>query len=126
MYDKISKTIMIISFIGIIFGIWLISKDLKIHGFCPKLIILPACYPVTIAFFLIYASSYSRRKKTSNTLFFTGDGLGLVLAIWFSFSQIMGLQECPKLFGLPLCYASFFTFLLLLILHLIKNLIIRE
>ena len=123
MYNKITKSIMLISFIGIIFGIWLISKDLKLSGFCPKLIIIPACYPITIAFFLIYVSSYARNIKTSNILFFIGDGLGLVLASWFSFSQIIGLQECPKLFKLPLCYAAFFTFLLLVILQLIKNFI---
>ena len=125
MYNKITKTIMIISFIGIIFGIWLISKDLKIPGFCPKLIILPLCYPVTIAFFLVYVSSYILNKKTYNILFFTGDGLGLVLAIWGSFSQIIGLQECPKLFKIPLCYVSFFTFLFLLVLHLIRIYIIK-
>ena len=126
MYNKITKTIMILSFFGIIFGIWLISKDLKIPGFCPKLIILPACYPVTIAFFLVYASSYSQNKKTCNILFFIGDGLGLILAIWFSFSQIIGLQECPRLFKIPLCYASFFTFSFILILHLIKIHIIKD
>jgi hypothetical protein len=126
MYNKITKSIMIISFLGIIVGVWLISKDLKNPGFCPKLSIIPACYLVVIAFFLVYASAYIIKKKTYNALFFTGDGLGLILAIWFSISQVFGLQECPKLFGLSLCYISFFTFLLLLGLHLIRVFLNKE
>lgn len=121
MYNTINKTIMIISFIGLLFGIWLISKDVKSPGFCPKFLIIPACYLVSIAFFLVYSSSYFLNKKTSNIFFYIGDGLGLVLAIWFSFAKIIGLLECPKIFNLPLCYVSFFTFLFLLVLHLIKN-----
>lgn len=121
MNDAINKTIMIISFIGLLFGVWLISRDIKSPGFCPRLLIIPACYLVTAAFFSVYASSYIVKEKTKNILFYIGDGLGLILAVWFSFAQIIGLQECPKLFRMPLCYVSFFTFLFLLALQLIKN-----
>ncbi len=126
MYNALNKTIMIISFIGILFGVWLISMDVKSPGFCPKVLFIPACYLVSIAFFLVYSSSYFLNKKTSDMFFYIGNVLGLVLAVWFSFAQIINLQECPKLLNIPLCYVSFFTFLFLLVLHLIKNFIKSE
>jgi hypothetical protein len=126
MYNALNKTIMIISFIGILFGVWLISMDVKSPGFCPKVLFIPACYLVSIAFFLVYSSSYFLNKKTSDMFFYIGNVLGLVLAVWFSFAQIINLQECPKLLNIPLCYVSFLTFLFLLVLHLIKNFIKSE
>ena len=94
MYNKITKTIMIISFIGIIFGIWLISKDLKIPGFCPKLLIIPACYLVTIAFFLVYASSYLINKKTSNIGM--GIGFSLIKKIIYTYKGNLYIEDNMK------------------------------
>lgn len=126
MYNTLSKTIMIISFLGLLLGIWLISKDIKNPGFCPRFFFIPDCYIISISFFLVYTSTYFIKRKTSNILFFIGNGLGLILSSWFSYVQINGLQEYPKLFDYPLCYILFFIFFFLLLFQLINNIKIKK
>lgn len=126
MYNTISKTIMIISFLGLLIGIWLISQDIKNPDFCPKLFFIPDCYIISFSFFLIYVSTYFIKRETSNMLFYVGGGIGLLTSAWFSYDQINGKTQYPELFEYPLCHLLFFIFLFFLILHIIKNIKINK
>jgi hypothetical protein len=116
MKSPLQKLIAIISFLGILVSLYLVYSDIKESGFCPKIFSIPACYIVLAAFILVFVSGFLKNKPSRDLIFYTGAIIGAALAIWFSYNQLNNLKECPKLFGLPLCYASLVTFLVLLVL----------
>jgi len=115
-----NKLIALISLVGLIFSVILVKNELLIGNYCPKVLILPACYIVLVAFFLVLLSCLIKTRLISILLFEIGADVGLILAIWFSFAQFKGLKQCPVSFGIPLCYASLATFILLSILQFFR------
>lgn len=119
MNEKLIKIQMLISFIGIMFSFWLISKDIKTPGFCPSLFFIPACYVVLVSFLMVYISTYLRKNFIKELVFYIGSILGLLTGTWFSINQLISYKECPTFFGIPLCYISFFSFLILILLNVL-------
>jgi len=105
----------IISLLGLIFTIFLILDEFKKPGYCPRFLKIPACYLVFLAFLLVLLSE----KLLINNLFILGVCIGLGLAAWFSINQLLGRHQCPQLFKIPMCFVSFFVFLILIVLKLL-------
>lgn len=121
------KIILVLSAGGVLASFYLVMSDILLPGFCPKLLyIIPACYIVLIAFILVLASCFITNKIWSSLSFYVGSLPGLLLAIWFSYNQMAGLKECPNILTFPLCYASFFAFLIILILKFLSYIKIRK
>lgn len=111
---------LIISIIGSIFSFYLVFNELKIRNFCPEIFNIPACYIVFIAFSLTLTSQIIYNIKFSNILFFIGAITGLILGIWFSYNELINFYICPRIFNVPLCYLSFFAFLLIIFIKIKK------
>lgn len=111
---------LIISILGLLTIIFLVSKQIIIGNICPPLFEIPACFIILILLVLIILS-HIKIFKDRNMIYFLCAILGLLIAIYFSFSQIRGLQDCPQcLIGIPLCYLSVLMFTLLLILKILE------
>lgn len=110
-----NRFIQTIGLIGIVFSIYLILMDLIFPGHCPLFFGIPACYLVLLSFLLVFISTFL--KKNNALIFYIGSISGLLIAIWFSYNQLFDLQDCPRFLNIPLCYVSFFSFLVLLIIH---------
>ncbi len=116
--DSFIITQLILTLSGILATLWLVGNDMVQGDYCPKLFGIPACYLVLAAFLLVLLSLFIRHRLINRIVYGLGAGSGLVIAIWFSGNQILGLDECPKWFGLPLCYLSLLTFAALIWLKL--------
>ena len=104
-----------ISIIGLFFSIYLVFNEIIKGDFCPKFLNIPACIIVFLAFFLVIIGNFN----LSNNSFLRKIGLfiGLTLAIYFSFNQIMDILKCPSILNIPLCYVSLITFIILVYLE---------
>lgn len=109
--------VLILSVVGVIFSIYLVITDIQTNGYCPKVTFIPACYLVMIAFVLIILSEFLR-ELPRDIIFYIGWLIGLPLAVWFSYNQLSGLENCPRLFGVPMCFLSFGVFLILIFLKI--------
>jgi hypothetical protein len=121
MNNKYKSWIIIISIIGILVSLWLVINELIKSQYCPPLFGIPACYLVLIFFIFVLVSQFIKNIKISSIIFFIGIKLGLATAIWFSVNQLLEKAYCPILFNIPLCFVSFVTFVVLLILGLKGN-----
>ncbi len=119
--SSIINAIRILSGAGTVFSIYLVVMETMNTGFCPGLWSIPACYFVLVAFILVLISSFIKNTAAAGFIFYSGSAGGLAIAIWFSYNQIAGLKHCPSLMGLPLCFASFFIFLAIIILGIIAG-----
>lgn len=119
---KSSKALQIrvLSLVAIIVSCYLVNMELVTGNFCPRLFSFPACYLVLIAYILVLLSTFIERSSLNKSFFYIGTLSLLAMAIWFSYNQIAGLQDCPVLLGIPLCYASLIVAVLLIILGLNK------
>ncbi len=111
---------LIISIGGLITILILVFAQIIYGNICPDLLSIPACY---VILFLIIAVILSHLKitKDKNFIYFIGSSLGLLIATYFSTMQIQGSANCPQcLIGIPLCYAAFVMFNLLLILKILE------
>lgn len=115
MKDIVAKWI---SGLGALMALWLIWMDLQTGEECPHFPFteVPACYLVLGFFLLVFVSRFVQIEKLRFTLAVVGGVSGLTTAVWFSINQIIGLQQCPRFFLIPLCFISFIVFLILLIL----------
>ncbi len=110
---------------GITFSVFLIINDILLPGYCPKLWIIPACYPVLLYFLFPFLLSFVEisLEKTISYLCF---GTGIVTAINFSARKIFSFGHCPEILSIPLCFAAFVTFSLLMILRIkLKKIVIK-
>ena len=114
-----SLYIFIISFLGFIASMVLVLRNKRNPDYCPKFADLPACFIVALAYVLVLVSAVLNLKWLSDLMFFGGAFVGLSVGLWFSYRNITKQEDCPKLFIIPLCYASFFMFVLLIVLRLI-------
>ena len=114
--DKINnKYIFFLSIIGIIFSFYLIFLDYLTSDYCPKIYFIPACYLVFISFALITISDFIH-STFQIFIFYIGSFFGIILAVWFSFNEIVKTEICPKLFEIPMCYLSLCIFLIIILL----------
>ena len=111
-------SILVIALLSGLVALWLSYTEMRYGDCCPAFpfTAIPACYLVFLFYFLVVVS-----RKVGNPNLKYGLGLGasvagLVTAVWFSLNHLMGIVECPTLLGIPLCFASFIVFFLLLIL----------
>jgi hypothetical protein len=116
MKGKLAKAILIISAVGILFSIYLVISEILAPGYCPRIFQIPACFIVLFSFVCVLVSVFMSGNLFNLVLFFTGADIGIILAVWFSCNQITGLEECPRLFGLPLCFGSLAMFASLIII----------
>ncbi len=117
----IINAIRILSGAGIVFSIYLVVMETGNSGFCPGLWGIPACYFVLTAFALVLISSFIKNTIAAGFIFYPGSVGGLAIAVWFSYNQIAGLKHCPSLMSMPLCFASFFIFMAIIILGIIAG-----
>lgn len=105
---------------GLAVSILLVYNNFRQPGYCPAFLNLPACWLVLLAFMLVLIAAFLK-GRLSDILFYPGVFIGLDLAVWFSFHQVMGLKACPKYLNFPLCYVSLLTFLLIFSLKLVRS-----
>ena len=117
--SKINSIIKYLSIIGIAFSIYLVVRELFQKGYCPDFFGTPACWLVLLAFVIVFFSTLLKKGKA--ILFYPGAILGLILAINFSAKQLLSIDECPKMFNIPLCYVSFLTFSLMILLFVLPR-----
>ncbi|MGM0380039.1 MAG: hypothetical protein ACQEQE_09860 [Bacillota bacterium] len=104
-----------ISIIGLLFSIYLVINEIIIGDYCPEFLNIPACIIVLIAFFLVILGNFN--LSINNILRKTGLFIGLILAIYFSYNQIMNISKCPVILNIFLCYVSLITFIILIYLE---------
>lgn len=103
-------TLKILSAVGILVSIYLVVNDVISPGYCPPFWVIPACYLVLLSFLGIFISFFMKNRVVKDLFFWISGSFGLILAIYFSINQLMGLKECPPFVGIPLCFVSFFSF----------------
>jgi FtsH-binding integral membrane protein len=108
-----------ISIAGIVFSVYLSVRNLIQGDYCPPILGIPACYIVLIAFLLTFIST--RMDKGSAYVFIPGGVLGLILAVIFSFKEMVSKGTCPDFFGIALCYVSLIVFAFMFIFFLIYS-----
>ena len=106
----------ICSGLGAIFSAYLVIMETYNPGFCPKLIDIPACYPVLVCYILVFVSLFIDKRAARYIIFYLGTFTGLAIGVWFSAGEVTGNRACPELLGIPLCYTSLILFVLILIL----------
>ncbi len=114
----IDNLIFVVSLLGFLFSLFLISKEKKNPGYCPEFSFVPACHIVAFAFVFILISRILTLNWLQELFFWSGSAIGLILGVWFSFHDSSGKKICPRFFSIPLCYISSFVFLLLIIFRL--------
>jgi len=120
MRKRYINIIRILTLIGLVISIYLVYTELSNPGFCPPFFGIPACN-ILFGFSLVMLSTFISHDKVDKLLFFVGSIPGLLLAIWFSYNEILGLKECPRIFNIPLCYGSLVVFGVIIILGLRVN-----
>ena len=71
---------------------------------CPMIGVVPACYLVTIGYFLMFLASVRRNKA----MFFIGWTPVFLLAAVGTIFELCGIDTCPKSeSNVPMCYYSF-------------------
>lgn len=111
---------LIILIIGLITIIVLVSTQIIFGNVCPPLFNIPACF-ILLVILILMLFSHIGHIKYKNIIYFVCALIGLAIAIYFSYSQICGLQDCPSLLEIPLCYLSVLMFSLLLILKIFEK-----
>ncbi len=112
MKKKKHFTLMLAS-LGVIASIILVYKEISLSNYCPRVFDIPACYIVLLSFLLVLGSVILNNKY----IFGIGTSLGLILAVWFSYNQLIGKNVCPVFTNIPLCYVSLLTFMAIIILN---------
>jgi hypothetical protein len=117
-----SKTISILITLVFGFGIYgaggLVYKEYMLKQVCPQILGIPACY-IIMACLIIPLIVHI--FNLSNTIYFTGTGIALAIAIYGSISQLIGISDCPKTSNdIPMCYISLSIFLTLVVLKWIN------
>jgi hypothetical protein len=120
MYGKFPLKLMALcAFIGLVSTIVLVISELNTPGYCPKIFSVPACYIVCIAFSFVISSYFIDNITVNYLSFIVGATIGFVVAIWFSYTQLYAIQDCPHIYEIPLCYVSFFLFSVIIALKLL-------
>ena len=101
---------LILTVLGILVSLWLVGNDIRKGDYFPKLFGLPACYLVLAAFLLVLLAMFLKNVSYNRLLYGIGTGAGFLIAVWFSANQILDIKQCPRWFGVPLCYVSLLTF----------------
>lgn len=109
----------VISALASVLSAYLVHNEVYAPPFCPRLLDIPACFAVLILYLITLILAFQRDVR-SHVMYFMSAGIGLGIAIWFSVQSLSGAAQCPTLFSVPvpLCYASFLTFLILILLRL--------
>lgn len=119
MRERYHAAMVAISALGVIGAAWLIVLNVQSPGFCPPYPVLgaPACIVMEVYFVLILGSLLVR-SPWSDRVFYGVTSIALLSSIVVSAKEIMGLNDCPRLFGIPipLCFAVVAGTALLLVL----------
>jgi hypothetical protein len=108
----------VISTLASVASACLVYNEIFFPPFCPRLLGIPACFPVLILYLITLILAFQRNVR-SHVIYFLSAGTGLGMAIWFSVQSLSRAAQCPTLFSIPvpLCYASLFTFLILILMR---------
>jgi len=109
----------ILALAGLLVTLYLVLRDIMEGDYCPKLFGIPACYVVLVSFLLVLPGLLLRGRRIRRVFYATGAISGFLIAVWFSANQLLDLKQCPKWFGLPLCYVSLLTFGALVLLWIL-------
>jgi hypothetical protein len=111
--------IIVIAVVSLIFTLWLVYNEIADPPYCPRIFYIPACYLVFVAYSLVIISEFIKKREANILMYLGGAGLGFVLAVWFSFNHIAGLERCPIFFGIPMCYASLLACSVLIVIKMV-------
>ncbi|MBN2527275.1 MAG: hypothetical protein JXR76_12845 [Deltaproteobacteria bacterium] len=105
-----------IAVLSSLISFWLVWNEMTAPPFCPRLLHVPACVPVFVAYVLVTFAIVFKKLPARRYIYWGGTIIGLAIAIWFSTRQLLGLARCPTLPGIPipLCFASLLAFTLLM------------
>jgi hypothetical protein len=107
----ISKVIKIVLLALLSIGLYgaLSVSYLTVSGIapCPSVVYIPACYVVTVGYFLMLVATLFHQKYTAKWLFIIGWAPVILLALVGSMLELNQGNVCPKSStGIPLCYVS--------------------
>ena len=89
---------------------------------CPDLVIIPACYPVSLGYLCMLAAEVPPPVKLSRALFFTGWALVFLIAVTGTGFEITVGETCPSSnSGVPLCYFSLGFCVAIFLLYRLRN-----
>lgn len=105
----------IITVTGLLSSLILVWKDFLSNGYCPKILRIPACYLVLGCYAM--TSVYIFQIIHVESIFLLGSFSGVLIAFWFSFTNVLKLNKCPVFLTIPLCYLSLIAFVLLIMIN---------
>lgn len=114
----LEKAYIFFSYAALVVSVFLIIEHYRLDGFCPYIFGIPACYIVFTAYLFVCASIFFEGVFEIFLSFF-GIILALVLALYFSISQITGAVLCPVFLSIPLCFISLLVSVYLLTARII-------
>ena len=108
MKKLLELVISVFALVGFAGAVALVVADANQPGICPVALGVPACY-FAVLFFLMIAIGHFPvfdNARIRAIVFFTGSGVGTLVAAYASFFQPGGASQCPEFGALPLCYAA--------------------
>ena len=89
---------------------------------CPDLVMIPACYPVSLGYLCMLAAQVTPPVKLSRGLFFVGWTLVFLIAATGTGFEITVGETCPRSnSGVPLCYFSLAFCIAIPLLYRLRN-----
>lgn len=102
---------------GILFSLYLVVNDILSPGYCPRLWIVPACYPILFYFLLPFLLSFLE-ITLEKVVAYICLGAGILTALNFTVRKLLSIGSCPEILSIPLCFAALITFSVLLYLRI--------
>ena len=109
-------------------GAGMVSLDNMRGTACPSLLMVPACYVVTVAYGLMLGSLIINHNGCKHHFFCAGWGVAFVIALFASLAELFGGGGvCPTTSGglragapsgIPLCYISLLFLVIILVLFI--------
>ena len=104
---------------SLVLTLWLVYNEITNPPYCPRIFYIPACFIVSVAYTLVVVSEFIKKREANILMYLIGAGMGAVLAVWFSFNHIAGLEPCPIILSIPMCYASLLACVILIVIKMI-------
>ena len=98
-----------LALVGALLTSWLVISELFREPTCPKLLGIPACYIVLVAYLAAAIGAWNTDSEFGRLAFMIGAVSVTAIGIYFSLGEIRGTEQCPTFEGLPMCFVSLFA-----------------
>lgn len=95
--------------VGVLLTSWLVISEMFREPTCPKLLGVPACYLVLIAYLAAAIGAWNTGSEFGRRAFLIGAFAVTAIGVYFSLGEIRGTAQCPTFEGLPMCFVSLFA-----------------